>query len=195
MRTLVTAIILLLSINLVNAQGIDVKKMSFDEACKLAVKQNKLVFIDFTMNGCGPCKMMKQNVFPEKEVGDFFNEHFVSLIINISVDDKGRKLFEDAGATGCPFYGYYDPKTKDIIHYSGSYRPAKDFIRVSRNATDEKSCGVLLWDKYDEGDRSEETLKNLFYFLKDTYDKDFIKEVYNEYVKAFGKEAADKVLK
>src|SRR4249920_624876 len=44
-----------------------------------AKKENKLIFVDAFTTWCGPCRFMSKNIFPLKEVGDFYNEHFIML--------------------------------------------------------------------------------------------------------------------
>ena len=41
-----------------------------------ARQENKLVFVDGYTVWCGPCAYMMKNVFPLKEVGDFYNKNF-----------------------------------------------------------------------------------------------------------------------
>ena len=48
-------------------------------AIELAAKENKMVFIDFYTTWCGPCKRMSKEVFPQQEVGEYFNRTFISL--------------------------------------------------------------------------------------------------------------------
>jgi thiol:disulfide interchange protein len=52
-----------------------------------AEKENKLVFVDFYTSWCLPCKLMDEEVFPNKNTGEFMNERF----INFKVDaEKGN---------------------------------------------------------------------------------------------------------
>ena len=67
--------------------AINFYKGSYKSALAEAKKQNKLIFIDAYTSWCGPCKMLRQNTFTDKEVGEYFNEHF----INLSIDaEKGE---------------------------------------------------------------------------------------------------------
>ena len=55
------------------------RPLSYTEAIELAAKENKMVFIDFYTTWCGPCKRMSKEVFPQQEVGEYFNRTFISL--------------------------------------------------------------------------------------------------------------------
>jgi thiol:disulfide interchange protein len=47
-----------------------------------AAAENKLVFVDFYTTWCLPCKLMDQDVFPDRRLGEFMNENFVSYKVN-----------------------------------------------------------------------------------------------------------------
>jgi thiol-disulfide isomerase/thioredoxin len=48
-----------------------------------AKAENKYIFIDCYATWCGPCKYMVQNIFPNPELGQFVNEHFVSVSVQM----------------------------------------------------------------------------------------------------------------
>lgn len=64
---------------LTHTEGIQFSDLSFDEALKKAKEEKKLVFMDCYTTWCGPCKLMSDQVFNRKEVGDYFNKHFINL--------------------------------------------------------------------------------------------------------------------
>ncbi len=86
-HTLSLNLLLVLSLG-ASAQGIsflDNRPMS--EVLEKAKKEGKMVFVDCYTTWCGPCKVLAVNVFPQKEVGDFFNPRFVSLTLDM---EKGE---------------------------------------------------------------------------------------------------------
>ena len=73
------------------AQGVGFKSISLKEALEQAKTQGKMVFVDCYTTWCGPCKMMTEQVFPQKEAGDFFNTHFVNVKFDME-KGEGKEL-------------------------------------------------------------------------------------------------------
>lgn len=59
-----------------------VKVNSIIELADIAKENNKLVFIDVYTDWCMPCKMMDEDVFSDKKLGEYFNENFISYKAN-----------------------------------------------------------------------------------------------------------------
>ncbi len=62
---------------------------AFDDVLNQAKREGKLVFIDCYTSWCGPCRLMSSNVFTRKEVGEFFNTHFINVKYNM---EKGEAV-------------------------------------------------------------------------------------------------------
>ena len=73
-------------------QGIKFKSISLADAKKLALKNEKYIFIDAHTSWCGPCKKMAATSFKNAEVGEVFNENFINLKIDIEQDADGPEL-------------------------------------------------------------------------------------------------------
>ena len=72
-------------------QGINFRNITFTEALEQAATEGKPVFLDCYTEWCGPCKRMDADVFPQKEIGDFFNEKFISIKIDME-KSEGPKI-------------------------------------------------------------------------------------------------------
>lgn len=67
------------------------EKLTFQQALDKAKQENKLLFIDCYTSWCGPCKMMANNIFTQKEVGKYFNEHFINIKVDME-KGEGREI-------------------------------------------------------------------------------------------------------
>lgn len=85
--------------------GIDFIRGTLENAQKLAEQQHKLVFISYENYG-GNSRWMNQNVFSTPQIGEYFNEKFVSLKINSeSLRDKASySNFKFHGASASYFF-------------------------------------------------------------------------------------------
>jgi len=70
--------------------GIKFSKDSLlSDALARSKKEGKLVFIDCYTSWCGPCKYLAKEIFTQKEVGDFYNSHFINLSFDM---EKGEGI-------------------------------------------------------------------------------------------------------
>ncbi|WP_430815266.1 thioredoxin fold domain-containing protein [Carboxylicivirga sp. RSCT41] len=189
MKKMMIFAMVILAATMANAQGVKFHDLKFTEACELAKKENKRVFVDFTMRGCGPCAQMKQAVFPKKVLGDFYNKEFISITLNISYDKKALALAQELGATGYPFYAWYDAD-EEPLHFMSGARSVDIMLENAKTAITEDAC-IVLWDKYDEGDTSKEVLTKFYKYLKayKAREVEMIKEVEDKIISLYGEEA------
>lgn len=68
-------------------QGVEPLK-DYDEALRLARRQNKPVLIDFTGWACVNCRRMEENVWPNEEVKDLMKNDFV--VVSLYVDERKK---------------------------------------------------------------------------------------------------------
>ena len=105
--------------NLENKEGIQFSDLSFEEALKKAGEEGKRVFMDCYTTWCGPCRVMNMQVFPQKIVGDYFNEHFISLKMDME-KGEGKMLLEKYQVEGFPTMFVLEPDGSVVCKMVGS---------------------------------------------------------------------------
>lgn len=152
MRIILILSFILWSLSQSVGQGIIFFNGTYEEAFKLAEPEDKLIFVDAYAKWCGPCKRMAKNVFPLEEIGDFFNEHFINLKIDMEEGqglEFGKKYPVSAyptcffiasdGAVVYKFKGGKDPESliaeakKALAAYSRSDEYAKQYAEGNRD--------------------------------------------------------------
>jgi thioredoxin 1 len=103
-------------------KGINFFHGSYQQALAEAKKEGKLVFIDAYATWCGPCKMLAQNTFTDKKVGDYFNEHFINLQVDME-HGEGPQLAAKYKVSHFPTLVIADPQGKRILFTVGYIIP------------------------------------------------------------------------
>lgn len=141
-----------------NAQGIDFFKGSFEEALEAAKKEGKLVFIDAYAVWCGPCKRMARDVFPDAQVGKFYNKNFVSIKMDME-KGEGLKFRQKYPVSAFPTLFYLDDKG-DVVQKVKGARQAAGFITLGKQALQKADRSGVFADEYEKGKRDPEFIYN-----------------------------------
>jgi thiol-disulfide isomerase/thioredoxin len=138
------------------SQGINFFEGSFNDAKELAIKQNKIIFIDCYTSWCGPCKWMAKNVFPDKNVGAFYNQNFINYKMDMEkgVGKDVKKVYK---ISGYPTLLFINGEGEEEHRSLGGCDTA-EFIRIGRKTLDRENNFGSLLRKYNSGDRSPEFL-------------------------------------
>ncbi|MCB0516910.1 MAG: thioredoxin family protein [Chitinophagales bacterium] len=126
------------------------------EALALAKKENKFIVLDAHTSWCGPCKKMKKEIFPQTEVGDFYNKNFINVAIDME-KGEGPELDKQYNVQFYPTFLYFNPQG-ELVHKTLGFKKADEFIEDGKNALDENRQYVSLQKKYRSGDRNPEML-------------------------------------
>lgn len=146
---------------------------SWKEAQQKAKQEGKIIFVDCYTVWCGPCKAMSKNVFTQKKVGDFFNNNFVNIKLDMEKEGKQYKSF--LGVNAYPTLVFLDAE-HNILHKVVGGLEADKLIAAAQLALDGK--GIALYEiKLVEGERSAEFLIEYLSMLESAYAKDKIAEV------------------
>ena len=80
---------------------------STDAVREMAIRENKLVFIDLYASWCPPCRMMERDVFSRRDVGEFMDKRFVAAKYDTD-QPTGRELLKRYGSGAIPLYLVFD---------------------------------------------------------------------------------------
>ncbi len=64
---------------------------SWKEIQAKAKAENKYIFMDCFTTWCGPCKYMSSTIFPLQEVGEFMNDKFVSVKVQLDTTSNDNE--------------------------------------------------------------------------------------------------------
>lgn len=162
------------------AQGIEFEKGTFAEALAKAKAENKMVFMDCFTTWCGPCKMMSKEVFPLKDVGDYFNQHFVSLKVDME-KGEGIELAKTYNVQAFPTLLFMDAAGK-VVHTKVGGCDGPGLIEEAKIAGDPSRQIGTMHKRFDSGDRNVEFLHDYVKALYAVYDLEKISKIGKEFI-------------
>lgn len=125
-----------------------------------AKRQRKLIFIDFYTDWCALCKRMDAEIFPDKMVGELYNNLFINLKVNAE-KGEGVMLARDFGVRAYPTWVFKD-ETGHAIFRGIDFMLAKEFIDLGKWAAAHRyDSGSLaeLEQRFLKGERQQDFLK------------------------------------
>jgi len=185
---------MLFFVSAVQGQGMDFEhNTTWENVLAKAKEQNKYIFVDCFTTWCGPCKAMSKNIFPQKEVGDFYNTNFVNLKVQLDTTEAdseevqkwyatGRKLATDYQVNVFPTYLIFNSDGQ-IVHRAVGSMGATAFIEKGKEATMPEKQFYTLKKKYESGERNPEFLYNVTKAAIAASDQEFTKTASESYLK------------
>lgn len=149
-------------------QGIQwVENLTWQQIREKAKEESKYIFVDCYTTWCAPCKKMDENVFSKKDVGEFFNEKFISVKIQMDATEKDPESVK----------AWYKEAIRFEKEYFVSSYPTQLFFNSKGELVD-KTTGLQMEDKFlniaraslQPGKKYEDAYKE-FFVLKDKYQK------------------------
>lgn len=137
------------------------RDLSFEETLAAAKAEGKPVFVDCYTKTCGPCKYMKDKIFPLPEIGEYMNKEFVCIAKDMEEDD-GRVIAEKYGVQVYPTFLVLDADGKEVFRMMMVLSPKTEFLpmlKLHRKVVEER-------ERYQQGERNEFFLREYFRDLK-----------------------------
>lgn len=160
--------------------------VTWAEAVSKAKAENKLIFIDFYTQWCGPCMNMAQTVFSLPTVGYYYNNTFINLKIDAE-EGEGIILAKKYEVRSYPTYAFVDPTTEEIVHRSSSRQSAEQFIQTGKDATIPTQRSYYLQDQYAKGNRERAFLINYINYNHSVYARNNVQAAFDELLKGGAK--------
>lgn len=158
MKQILTFALVVLLSGFVKADGIEFFHGTWEEALAEATKQEKLLFVDAYAQWCGPCKRMAKTVFPQKEVGEFYNKNFINVKLDYEKKeaDGFRKNYPVAAFPTL----YYIDFNGEVIHAQKGAQKADGLIQVGKMALAKVDRSGDYAELYEKGERDPKLIYN-----------------------------------
>jgi thioredoxin-related protein len=168
-----------LSVHLASAQEQPAKggvrfehELSWTAIQAKAKAEHKYIFMDCFTTWCGPCRYMTTTIFPQKEMGDYFNDKFISVEVQLDTTSKDndhvKSWYADAHALmdqykvqAFPTYLVFTPEGQVIHRMVGSSATTGEFIAKVRNSFDSTKQYYTQMNEYEAGRRDSAFLRRL----------------------------------
>lgn len=165
--------------SLIAQSGIKFTTGNWDAILAEAKANDKIIFMDAYATWCGPCKMMSKDVFPQKDVGEYYNANFINVKMDME-KGEGPQLARDFEVRAYPTLLFIDGDGA-IVHRATGYQTAPQFIALAEKALDPSQRLSTMKSRFDKGDRDPEFLYNYLISSYEAMDGNY-KRVVSEYL-------------
>jgi thioredoxin-related protein len=146
-----------------------------------AKAENKYIFMDCFTTWCGPCRYMSTTIFPQKETGDYMNDKFISVKVQLDTTAgdadnikawyaDGHDIAVNYGVRAYPTYLIFAPDGHVTHRIVGSRLDAKSFIADLSGTFDSTRQYYTLLDRYKDGRRDTAFLHKVAMSCLNAYD-------------------------
>ena len=181
MKNILILFIAMLFSNMAFTQGIKFDQGTFAEALAKAKAENKKVFMDCYTSWCGPCKKMAKNIFPLPQVGEYFNQHFISIKMDME-KGEGIELASKYNVKNFPTLLFMDTDG-NVLHKRVGSTDASGLINTAKITFDPNKQIDNMHKRYESGERNVEFLSDYVKILYDVNQRNKIKPVGEAFLK------------
>jgi thioredoxin-related protein len=176
------SLLLLLIPFLAGAQGVHFEdNLSWTAIQAKAKAENKYIFMDCFTTWCGPCKFMASQIFPQKVSGDYLNDKFISVSVQLDTskadNDTVKAWYADAhdiavkyNVRAYPTYLIFAPDGHAVHRLVGSRLSADVFIKDLSSSFDSTKQYYALLGQYKNGRHDTAFLHKIAMACLNAYD-------------------------
>jgi len=144
--------------SLAYGQGIDFSHLTWTEVLAQAKKEKKPIFLDAYASWCGPCKQMTKQTFTDAKVGEFFNQNFIPVKMDME-KGEGIALATQYEIQAYPTLLFLDENGK-VLHQVCGFRNAETLLTDGENALNPEERFAFFAEKFKSGNRNPDFLKS-----------------------------------
>jgi thiol-disulfide isomerase/thioredoxin len=164
-------IVIALLISFKSMGGIVFQNLTIAQAKELALKEGKMVFVDFFSDQCPPCKIMETTVFIDKDLGVLMAENYIA-VRSQSGNIEGKKENSKYRIKMLPTMMFLDPSTSEYYKLEGKksldtlmFYSLKLKTGIAKNPETSESSGINSKSDFPEKDPyKKDELPSLFVF-------------------------------
>lgn len=105
--------------------------VTLDVALAKAKAENKLVFVDFYADWCGPCKMLDRTTWKDAKVKEWLSKHTIAVKVDVDRDAASAQKYKVEAMPTMILLAADGKEKKRIV----GYRDAQQFITEFGRAT------------------------------------------------------------
>ena len=154
------------------------RHLTLDQAVEAAKQEGKLVFVDFYTDWCGPCRVMANTVFPQKKVGEYFNERFVCIKLN--AEKEGKQDAQTYQVKAYPTFLVLDTDKNVKLDIKGSMTADAFLSKIESELNPELSPEAMK-KRYDGGERTPELINAYAFHFMEQRQEDEGYRIVNDY--------------
>ena len=132
--------------------------LSLDDA--LALKTDKIIFLDFYSDNWGGCVRLEAETLTSDDVLDFTKKHLIPIKLDAWYDTVGQELFKKYNGYAIPLLIFLNGEGQEIDRVVG-YRNSTDFLEILNNILNNHDTFLMLFDRYNKGDRTSDLIDKL----------------------------------
>lgn len=136
---------------------------SWKHVLSMAKMEHKYIFVDCYATWCGPCKEMDKEVYASPDLGEKFNDHFISIRVQMDSstkdNDQTRSFYPDAHYLGLrykigayPTLLFFNSDGK-ILRRSVGAMSTMQFMKLAEDVQDTNQDYYAILESYKGGKR------------------------------------------
>lgn len=148
-------------------EGIQFETGTWDEITAKSKATGKPIFLDCYTSWCGPCKALAKNIFPLKEVGDYFNANFINAKFDME-KGEGIELKKKYNVTVFPTLLFINSEGEELNRIVGGASDATKFLYNVKKGMESQKL-YHMRKQFADGDRSDVFVTEFLKALEASY--------------------------